>query len=225
MLPASAITTVMQETESAARLAVGARSPSTAFKGIARDMLLGMVEGLRVYKILAMAEIFLIMQEMLEQVHIIFLPKFGTLGEFLMKGFASGITAGTKWVIDAVVAAFNAAMKALRDAGETHSPSRVTERFGKNLMQGEAIGINKNAFMPISAAAESASSVLSAMGAADARMQNVGRGRYNDGSDGAVTINGPIVENMVVPNMQVGREMIREINNKIGDSIRYRRMP
>lgn len=82
------------------------------------------------------------------------------LGKDIIQGIANGITAATKWVIDAIVAVAKAIWGALVGFFSSDSPSKLTMGLGKDLMAGWAIGIQDTAHLPSYAMAQASQQVM-----------------------------------------------------------------
>lgn len=65
-------------------------------------------------------------------------------------------------------------LNAMKEEADSHSPSKVTEELGKNIMQGLSIGIEENDYLPIESASSSTSSVLSALASSSSESEGVG---------------------------------------------------
>jgi len=65
-------------------------------------------------------------------------------GKETSEGYAKGIENNSQIVNKAAIAMTNIAMKAIQQTQNSHSPSRVTEEFGKNAVEGYNLGISNN---------------------------------------------------------------------------------
>lgn len=72
-------------------------------------------------------------------------PEFVSIGEYLMNGLGTGITNKEANVVAAGVKVINAAVSAMNNAAQIHSPSRVTQKTGKFMSLGIARGIKNYA--------------------------------------------------------------------------------
>lgn len=72
-------------------------------------------------------------------------PEFVSVGEYLMNGLGTGITNKEANVVAAGVKVINAAVSAMNNAAQIHSPSRVTQKTGKFISLGVARGIKNYA--------------------------------------------------------------------------------
>lgn len=72
-------------------------------------------------------------------------PEFVSIGEYLMNGLGTGITNKEANVVAAGVKVINAAVSAMNNAAQIHSPSRVTWKTGKFMSLGIARGIKNYA--------------------------------------------------------------------------------
>lgn len=72
-------------------------------------------------------------------------PDFVSIGEYLMNGLGTGITNKEANVVAAGVKVINAAVSAMNNAAQIHSPSRVTQKTGKFMSLGIARGIKNYA--------------------------------------------------------------------------------
>lgn len=72
-------------------------------------------------------------------------PEFVSIGEYLMSGLGTGITNKEANVVAAGVKVINAAVSAMNNAAQIHSPSRVTQKTGKFMSLGIARGIKNYA--------------------------------------------------------------------------------
>jgi hypothetical protein len=222
------ITTLVQNLIAEVYIELGG-APSRKFYKIAQDMLLGMILGMRAYVPTLLIELRKTIDLMISAMKGYF-PLFASLGEYLSQGLAHGIDAGAHWAEEAARRAVQRALAAMDDEAQSHSPSKVTQQTGKWMMEGLALGIENAQDNPYQAAISAMSHVLGAMNPTPAAATASGwqgsayRPEDRNGTT-QVILNGPIVENMIVPNMQVGDAMIRKINDKIGDAVKFRRTP
>lgn len=93
---------------------------------------------------------------------------WGKVGRSIIRGIANGIRNAATWLVDAVKGAANAALEAAKGFLGIHSPSKVFEELGRNIMTGWARGIQLNAELPViqvrRAAAESVGAAGGAVG-------------------------------------------------------------
>lgn len=67
-----------------------------------------------------------------------------SVGQQMMSGIASGIQSGVQWIVDAATNAARQAYNAVSRALRIHSPSKVFEGVGENMMLGWGKGITSN---------------------------------------------------------------------------------
>lgn len=84
-------------------------------------------------------------------------------GENVADGFADGMESRKSNVITTAGGIASAALRAMQTTAEIRSPSRVTRRFGRYIMEGLALGIEDEADLAIKAAEEATSNALNAM--------------------------------------------------------------
>jgi TP901 family phage tail tape measure protein len=84
------------------------------------------------------------------------------LGSDLMTGLKNGIMSGAKNVVGAAKAAAGSITEGVREAFDTHSPSKVFEAIGADLMDGLGIGINRNTDQAVAQMVASANSLIGA---------------------------------------------------------------
>ena len=85
---------------------------------------------------------------------------WGAVGSGILQGIADGITAGVQWLVDAAVNAAKAAYDAAKGFLGIDSPSKLFFNVGENMMQGMALGINRNARLPAVATANAAAGTV-----------------------------------------------------------------
>ncbi|WP_320178125.1 hypothetical protein [Roseovarius pacificus] len=86
------------------------------------------------------------------------------VGRDLVQGQANGMLDAADAVKDAARTVTQGAEDAARDVSETHSPSQVWMRIGRDLMDGLSVGIGENAAKAVEAAGRAASSVTQRAG-------------------------------------------------------------
>jgi hypothetical protein len=209
----TAASSAMQAGIEAAEARLGSRSPSKVFDAIGKDTIAGYILGLISQTAAIIATISAIMSAVVAAANS-YVAGMMLSGLNLAKGLAAGLNAGTPWIIEAARAAARAAKKAVDDELGNNSPSKEGEWSGKMLALGVAGGISGAAHYPVDAASAMARGVLGALG-----------GSSGGARSSQVNFNGPIVENMVVPNMAVGRQMSLQIAQDISDKIQVRRSP
>jgi len=88
--------------------------------------------------------------------------KASSIGTQFTAGIASGIRSGRSAVISAAIAVAQAAIRAAQSALQIHSPSRVTEGFGRMFDQGFVVGIDKEAGSVVRSAVSLVNNVVGA---------------------------------------------------------------
>jgi phage-related protein len=85
------------------------------------------------------------------------------VGKDIISGIASGITAATQWVIDAVLAVARAIWDSITGFFGSHSYSTLMAGLGVDLMKGMAVGITASAQVPAMAAVSAGAGVAASV--------------------------------------------------------------
>ena len=185
-----------------------AQSPSAVFNQIANDVVLGFKMGLQEDRAALMLFVSDFMDEIIFTAHLVATNAYG-IGRAFSGGIEAGIRAGIAGIKAAAIEAAHAAEEAIKEHEKIHSPSKKFEWLGSMMIAGLNRGLQSTVKPP---------------GIIGNGLEGGASGSAGSGSI-IVNLNGPIVENMVVPNSAVGRRVARDISREISVMAMLKRNP
>jgi hypothetical protein len=152
----------------------GIFSPSTLMKQVGVNIMRGMTEGIRdnSHTANAVNAVGHVGNAILRYLYYRLNPAFHSAGIYLMEGLATGIEAASVQVEQAAVQAAEGALRATRAATQTHSPSRLYAKEGRNWMLGLVRGVQSTQG---GTSQQLSTTVLAFFESLPAKMQVIGR--------------------------------------------------
>lgn len=135
-------------------------------------------------------------------------------GVDLITGLWNGIKSAGDWLWRQLSGFFGAQIKQIKDLLGIHSPSTVFAGFGKNMVQGLAVGISTSAGLATSAMSDLSSQLSTGFaGTVDVQARAAVSAGDIAGGGGQVVINVPVTNSFVGDRDQLARELTKTIQN------------
>ena len=211
----------------------GIHSPSTIFEGFGKNMIEGLINGIKNM----FAKVKEVFSNLFKKIGEVFSDVFGwfkDLGSKIIDNVSNGISNAWNTLSGAVSNAAESVGNTFKKIFGIHSPSTVFEQYGEYMMEGLAIGISDNSSVVNEEATSAMSNVISKVGEAIDNgieddeltitpildLSNVERGTRNISSmmrgisGGSLSVSGSLASNA---SREINRGSAQTINNQNGN--------